>query len=232
MSASPYRRLLRGVPRLARKRSPWPRAILATTLLATLPFEWSEDFSCKEGPKPAVTGLHILLKDSGSGIGPIHVFVGLLLLAAALGFLAHATARPWRRLVAHTIAGLAGMATTFLCALMMTYGRPDQPLVYPAAWVGTLAALAITLEAWWSSGVALRLGMERFRARRVERRRSGPTSERGCAWPSRPTMPAVWEELAAREEEAVAAEEEAAAALRGARRGGASAGERRSQGER
>jgi hypothetical protein len=214
VSASPYRRLLRGAPRLARKRSPWPRAILATLLVVTLPFEWSEDFSCKEGPKPPVSGFHILSSDSGAGLDAVHVFLALLVLTVALGFLAHATAKPWRRLAAHTVAGVAGLFTTFMCVLMLTYGRPDQPLVYPAAWIGTFAALAITLEAWWSSGVALRLGVERFRARRALKAALRADAQSRLRFVEPAAEAAPWEELAAREEEAAAAEAEPAARRR------------------
>jgi hypothetical protein len=119
---------------------------------------------------PPVTGIGILFGKDFDNPGPGLVFLGLLLLTVGLGFLASWTARPWRRLAGEITAGLTALGTSFLCMLMMTHGRPDQPLHYPAAWIGTLAALGIAFEAWWGSGDALRRGLEERRPRRLPAR--------------------------------------------------------------
>jgi hypothetical protein len=129
---------------------------LAATIVATLPFAWSEDFNCQRGPQPLVSGGDILFGKHTGEPRPALVFFGVLALAVALGFVAARTPRPWRRLAAQVTAGAAAAVSTFICLLMMTYGRSDQPLDHPAAWVGTLGSFAIAIQAWWLSGGALR----------------------------------------------------------------------------
>lgn len=167
MSASPYRRPLRGVPRLPRRRSPWRRLALATVVLAMLPFVWSEDTSCDGKPKPFVTGFEILFGKHLEDPAPGGIFLGLLALAIGCGFLAMRTPRPWRRLAGELVAGLASLGSSLLCLVMMTHGRTDQPLVHPAAWIGTLASLALAFEAWWGTGVAFGRGLEHRRRRKA-----------------------------------------------------------------
>jgi hypothetical protein len=139
---------------------------LAATVVLTLPFAWSEDFKCDQGPQPLVSGGDILFGKHMEEPRPALVFFGVLTLLVALGFLATRTPRPWRRLAAEATAGAAALVSTFMCLLMMTYGRSDQPLDHPAAWVGTLASFAIAIQAWWLSGGALRDVLSRRAARR------------------------------------------------------------------
>jgi hypothetical protein len=139
--------------------------VLATLVLASLPFLWSEDMSCKGEALPPVTGIRILFGKDFDSPAPGLIFLGLLLLTVGLGFLASWTARPWRRLAGEIAGGLTALGTSFLCLLMMTHGGPQQPLHYPAAWIGTLAALGMAFEAWWGSGDALRRGIEERRPR-------------------------------------------------------------------
>jgi hypothetical protein len=136
-----------------------------------LPFMWSEDATCDAQPKPLVSGIEILFGKDFDSPGPGLIFVALLLVSLGLGFLATRTQRPWRRLAAETVAGLASIGTTLMCIMMMTTGRRDQPLDHPAAWIGTLSALAMAFEACWCSGEALRRGLDYRRARRAERAR-------------------------------------------------------------
>jgi hypothetical protein len=132
-----------------------------------LPFAWSEDFTCGNSPQAPVSGIHILVKETSSFPGPLHLFLTFLLVPVALGFLVRRTWRPWLRLAGHVASALVGMAGTMMCMMMMSYGRSDQPLVYPAAWIGTLASLAIAVESWWSSGEALRRGIDLRRTRKA-----------------------------------------------------------------
>jgi hypothetical protein len=131
-----------------------------------LPFAWSEDFKCTSEPQPLISGVQILFGKGFDNPTPGLVFLALLLTSVGLGFVAARTAWPWRRLAAELTAGVASLVTTLMCALMMTYGRSEQPLDHPAAWIGTLSAFAITLQAWWLSGAALRRGLDHRRARR------------------------------------------------------------------
>jgi hypothetical protein len=163
-AASPYRTPLRDPPRIPRSRSPWLRVILATVILFSLPFSWSEDMSCDNIPKPPVSGIDILAGKAREEPGPALVFFALLLAPVALAFLARLTWRVWRQLACDVIAALASAGASFMCLLMMTYGRPNQPLVYPAAWVGTLSALGMLGEAIVSSAITLRLGLAARRA--------------------------------------------------------------------
>jgi hypothetical protein len=132
-----------------------------------LPFAWSEDFTCDHEAMPPVTGIHILLKETSDFPGPIHFFFAFLIVPAALGFLVRRTWKPWLRLAGEVVAGLVGMAGAVMCMMLMGYGRHEQPLVYPAAWVGTISAWIIALEAWWASGEALRRGIVLRRARQA-----------------------------------------------------------------
>ena len=140
------------------------RAGLAATVALMLPFAWSEDATCDHVPRPPVSGADILF---GHGWQPGAVFLGLLVAAVALGFLARATRRGWLRLAAEVTAGLSGLVSFVMCFLMMHHGREEQPLVYPAAWIGTIAAAVLAFEAWWASGEALRGVVERRRALRT-----------------------------------------------------------------
>jgi hypothetical protein len=164
--ASPYRRPLRLPAELRKARSPWIRLGLAATLVMTLPFAWSEDFKCDPGPQPLVSGGDVLFGKHMEEPRPALVFFGVLALSVALGFLAVRTSRPWRRLAAEATAGAAALVSTFMCLLMMTYGRSDQPLDHPAAWVGTLSSFAIAIQAWCLAGAALKEALERRAARR------------------------------------------------------------------
>ncbi len=145
--------------------------ILVTILVAMLPFLWSEDVSCDAAPKPLVSGIEILFGKGFEDPQPGLIFMGLLAVSVGLGFLATRTPWPWRRLVAELVAGVASLGTALMCILMMTHGRPEQPLDHPAAWIGTLSALAMAFEAWWCSGEALRRGLDHRLARRQERAR-------------------------------------------------------------
>ncbi|APR86491.1 Hypothetical protein A7982_11840 [Minicystis rosea] len=167
-ATSPYRRPLREPPRIARSQRAWIRAALAAVVMLTLPFAWSEDFTCSKEPQPTVTGAEILFhKLSGPEVAVW--FFGLFIVAVGLGFVA---ARTWRvvwQLVCHVVAGLAGVAAFLFCVAMMSFGRKDQPLVYPAAWIGTLTTVAMALEAWFASGQSLRrLLADRRAARALE----------------------------------------------------------------
>jgi hypothetical protein len=90
-----------------------------------------------------------------------------MIVPAVLGFLVRWTWRPWLRLAGEVVAGLVGMAGAVMCMMMMNYGRNEQPLVYPAAWIGTLSAWVIALEAWWASGEALRRAIVLRRSRKA-----------------------------------------------------------------
>jgi hypothetical protein len=140
---------------------------LAALVVAMLPFAWSEDFTCGHDPMPPVSGIHILLKETSGFPGPIHFFFAFMIVPAVLGVLVRRTWRPWLRLAGEVAAGLVGMAGAVMCMMLMSYGRSDQPLVYPAAWIGTLSAWGIALEAWWASGEALRRGIVLRRARKA-----------------------------------------------------------------
>lgn len=153
---------------LPSRRSPWLRAGLAATLVATLPFAWSEDMSCDGKPQPLVSGGEILFGKGFDSPAPGLIFLGLLVVVAGLGFLVRATERPWRRLAGQVVAGLAALGVTFMCGLMMTHGRPEQPFNHPAAWLGALSALAMAIEAWWGSGAALWRGLDHRRTRRAK----------------------------------------------------------------
>ena len=132
---------------------------------------WSEDFSCgKEGPQPDVTGLKILFDGEYLRLAPGHIFLAARGLAVGFGLLAARTRRPWRRLLAEVSASCGSLLTAAMCLMMMHHGREDQPLDHPAAWIGTLAAFAITIQAWFASGEALRRGIDHWRARRAVRR--------------------------------------------------------------
>jgi hypothetical protein len=137
-------------------------------VVATLPFMWSEDMSCDAQPKPLVSGLAILFGKQLDNPVPGLIFGGLLVTCVGLGFLVTRTRRPWRRLAGQVVAGLAALGTTLMCAMMFTHGRPEQPHDHPAAWIGTLSALALAFEAWWGSGEALRRAQEHRRARKAE----------------------------------------------------------------
>lgn len=166
VSASPYRRPLRDPPRALRARSPWLRAGMSALLAATLPFAWSEGFTCDHAPRPPVTGAQILFGEHLGDPEPGLVFVALLVLAVGLGLAGRATFRVWRQLACDVLAGLAGSAITLMCVMMMRYGRDEQPLVYPAAWLGTLVAAAMAGEAWWAAAEALQRGLAERRAAR------------------------------------------------------------------
>jgi hypothetical protein len=201
---SPYRRPLRqpGEPR--RARSPWIRLGLAATIVATLPFAWSEDFKCEQGPQPLVSGGDILFGKNMEEPRPALLFFGVLALGVALGFAAARTARPWRRFVSHVTAGAAALVSTFMCLLMMTHGRSDQPLDHPAAWIGTLSSFAIAIQTWWLSGEALRDALERRAARRRAAR--GRARAARDAQLTRPRIEAMFT-LEERERDELAAEE-------------------------
>jgi hypothetical protein len=164
VSASPSRKPLSAPPRARRRRNPWVRAGLAAAVVVMLPFAWSEDATCDHLPHPAVSGYQILF---GKGWEPGALFFGLLVVSVGLGFLARATLRVWLRLAGEVMAGLAGFGSLVMCGMMMTYGRPEQPLVYPAAWIGVTAAVVLAFEAWWATGEALRRGVEQRRATRA-----------------------------------------------------------------
>lgn len=131
-------------------------------IVLMLPFSWSEDFNCENKPMPPVSGFEILGKSEHHAFALF--FFGFLLLAVGLGFVARATKRLGARLACHLTAGFATFFTTIVCAGMMTYGRSQQPLIYPAAWIGTSAALLMMLEAWEASGRTLRYLVVRRRA--------------------------------------------------------------------
>src|SRR5262245_26833973 len=143
--ADPYRRLLRAPDPIRGPRSPLRRALLVLVLLATLPFEWSEDMSCSGGPQPAVTGLDILTGKGHTDPEPFAVFLAFLLVAVGLGFLSRASRRPWLTLLSDAIAGLSSIGGALMCFAMMTFGRKDQSYTYPAAWIGMLSALALVV---------------------------------------------------------------------------------------
>jgi hypothetical protein len=165
-AASPYRRPLRAPPRLTRVRSPTLRAGLVALVLATLPFAWSEDFTCGHAPQPSVTGLEILFgRLAGTELAAL--FFTLFAVTVGLGFLAWVSRHAWRRLAAHVVAALAGTGGTTMCLMIMGYGRSEQPLVYPAAWIGTFAAGAAALEAWVAAVETLRYALARHRAGRA-----------------------------------------------------------------
>lgn len=145
-AASPYRRPLRDPPPIQGNRRLWLRPALAAVVVLMLPFSWSEDFTCGRQPMPPVSGLDILFGRHG-GPQPAAIFFGFLLAAVALGFVAARAARLWQCALAHGLAASAGLGATTMCGMMMAYGRAGQPLVYPAAWIGTLSAAAMTLEA-------------------------------------------------------------------------------------
>jgi hypothetical protein len=166
VSASPPRLPPWARPPSVRRRSPWLRVGLVTALIVSLPFSWSENASCDGKPQPLVSGGEILFGHGFDEPAPGLIFLGLLVVVTALGFLVRATARPWLRLAGQVVAGLAALGTTFMCGLMMTQGRPEQPLDHPAAWLGTLSALALTLDAWWGAGDALWRGLARRRAKK------------------------------------------------------------------
>jgi hypothetical protein len=114
-----------------------------------------------------LTGLeHLFGKHFFDEPAPGLVFLSLLALAVGLGLLARSIRRPWGRLATEVLGATAALAGTFMCALMFTNGRPEQPHDHPAAWIGTLASLAITIQAWFMSGEALRRGLIHRRARR------------------------------------------------------------------
>lgn len=165
-----------GAPRAgaARTRRPWIRAGLASLVMLMLPFAWSEDMSCDGKPKPLVSGLEILFGNNGGEWQLGACFFGLFAVAVALAFVAHATRRLGWRLVCNVIAGLAGMSATALCAAMMTFGRAEQPLVHPAAWIGTLSAALMMIEAWEASGRTLSYVLARRRAAQRLREKPPP----------------------------------------------------------
>ncbi len=180
------------------------RAGLAATVVLMLPFAWSEDATCDHVPRPPVSGLEILF---GKGWEPGAIFLALLVVAVGLGFLARAAVRRrWLRLGAEVVAGLSGLVSFTMCILMMHHGREEQPLVYPAAWIGTVAAALLAFEAWWASGEALRGLVERRRAERALAR--APTA--GTGLPVRIAAACALEDREAEAEvEATMGEEEA-----------------------
>jgi hypothetical protein len=142
--------------------------VLVALLLATLPFMWSEDISCDGRPKPLVSGIEILFGKHFENPALGGIFLGLLAVAVGLGFLVRRTQRPWRILAGEIVAGLSGIGTTLLCVLMTTRGRSDQPFDHPAAWIGTLSAFAMAVDAWYNAGEALCCGQEQRRARKAQ----------------------------------------------------------------
>jgi hypothetical protein len=192
-------------------------------VLATLPFMWSEDVSCDGKPQQLLTGLQILFGKAYDDPAPGLVFFLLLVVGIALAFLATLTNRPGRRLGAELVASVAALGNTFLCVLMMTHGRPSQTLDRPAAWIGTLAALGITIQAWFTAGAALRTTLEAWRARR-SRRRAEITAEKtglriGAPEATAPTRPVDEDDAVDEDAELEADHELAALKARVLRRG-------------
>lgn len=198
-------------PRRARERRPWLRAGLAGLVMAMLPFTWSEDSTCDHKPMPQLTGLQIL----GRHPEIAGYFFVVLIAVVGIGFLAYATKNLWLRFVCSVLAGVGGGSISMLCTAMLTFGRSEQPLDHPAAWIGTLAAGVMMLEAWEASGRTL---AHAFTKRRAARRQRQAEIETNPRFATPPVPRARFADVRSEPEAEAEAEAEEEASARPARR--------------